>query len=176
MPNNTKIYIEQRNFYKPDKIKFVFIFESPPVNGGYFYDDNGSEKEILFRNMMLTLFNTNFPNKKIGLTMFKKYGFILVDLSYIPVNGEKNQKKRKDILESQFLTLKKDLKLLVSDNTKIVLVMRHVTDICLKNNLNNVINRNTFIPFPNHYHFYKFKGNIRKLVFGDEEKYIQTKE
>lgn len=179
MANKINIYKKQRDAYKPKKINYIFIFESPPINGEYFYDISGSQNETLFRNMMLTLFNQKFDSKEKGLKFFKKYGFLLVDLSYKPVNGINNRNERIDVLKSHFDNLLEDLKLLVSKQTKIILVMRHVTDICLEKNLGKnfkVINPNLFVPFPNHYHFLKFKSKIRKLIFDNEKKYIQIKE
>ena len=51
-----KYYLELRNKFLPKSLETVFILESPPISGLYFYDTSGSTGEPLFTAMM-NLFN-----------------------------------------------------------------------------------------------------------------------
>jgi len=57
---NKEYYLRFRNKYHPTNIKTVFILESPPASGKYFYDESGNVSEPLFKAMMKLLkFNLN---------------------------------------------------------------------------------------------------------------------
>ena len=45
-------YIQLRDRYLPKQRKIVFVLESPPKSGLYFYNPDGSVLEPLFRAMM----------------------------------------------------------------------------------------------------------------------------
>jgi hypothetical protein len=42
-------YIEARDKWKPDKVKFLIISESPPASGGYFYFEQELEQADSWR-------------------------------------------------------------------------------------------------------------------------------
>ncbi len=48
-------YAEARNKYRPDRIGVLFVAESPPSSGGYFYFENTTGKDHLFRETMKAL-------------------------------------------------------------------------------------------------------------------------
>ena len=47
-----KSYLEYRNKYKPENILAIFVLESPPKSGKYFYNNEGDISEPLFKAMM----------------------------------------------------------------------------------------------------------------------------
>lgn len=49
---NRDNYLQLRNRYLPSKLNLLFILESPPVSGNYFYDETGKTTEPLFSTFM----------------------------------------------------------------------------------------------------------------------------
>lgn len=159
-------FISLRKKFKPKKVKFCFIFESPPAHGGYFYDPTGRTTELLFRSLVKTLFNKNFESKTEGLEHFQKEGFYLVNPIYIPVNKLSDKTADEMILENYDL-FKKDMIEEGLQKTPLIIVKSNVWKL-LKDRLVeddfNVLNREVMIPFPMHYHFESFKEKVRVLL------------
>lgn len=158
-------FIKLRDKYRPEKIKFCFIFESPPANGGYFYNPNGKSTELLFRSMMTVLFNKKFETKKEGLSYFQNKGFYLINPIYTPVDKLSDKEADKLILKN-YSNFKKDLINTGLQKTPLILVKSNIFKI-LKDKLIedgfNVLNKE-MIPFPMHYHFESFKTKVTKLL------------
>ena len=81
---------ELRKSYKPDKVKILFVGESPPAGGTFFYNANSN----LYRNTKKAFeialekeWSYDF------LSDFKKMGCYLVDLCLIPVNKGMTKKE-----------------------------------------------------------------------------------
>jgi hypothetical protein len=70
MPS-TAHYINLRDQYKPRKTRVIFILESPPASGEYFYDPDGRTGEQLFSAMMKVI-NYQPKDKADGLAEFQK--------------------------------------------------------------------------------------------------------
>jgi hypothetical protein len=100
-------YKRMRNDYVPENLRTVFVLESPPKSGEYFYNSNGRVTEQLFSAMMRVL-RLSVSSKAAGLRAFQRRGFIVVDASYEPVNGLPDKAREKKILES-FPSLVSDL-------------------------------------------------------------------
>ena len=83
-------YIKLRNKHHPSNLKLIFLLESPPVSGKYFYDVTGKTTEPLFSAMMKFL-SYSPTDKKDGLEHFKSNGFFLVDATYKQVNKLKGK-------------------------------------------------------------------------------------
>jgi len=159
-------FISLRKKYKPKKVKYCFIFESPPAHGGYFYDPKGRVTELLFRSLMKTLFQKAFIGKEEGLKYFKKEGFYLVNPIYTPVN------KILDVTADEMIlrNYKKFTADLISEglqNTPLILVKSNVWRL-LKDRLTKdgfkVLNVGIMIPFPLHYHFESFKEKVIAIL------------
>ena len=62
-------YILARNKYKPDEVEILFIAESPPASGSYFYFPETTGKDSLFNSTMkaLDLYPENKVMKKRAL-------------------------------------------------------------------------------------------------------------
>lgn len=144
-----KYYLKLRNKFIPDNLKIVFLLESPPANGKYFYDPNGSKGELLFRTMM-KLIDYEPETKLDGLNEFKKRGYFLFDSTYLQVDKVSDKKQRN-------LTIIKDIpdlinglgKLTKHKRVKIIPVKKNICQILsgpLKSVGFNVINYD--IPFP----------------------------
>ncbi len=159
-------FISLRNKYRPEKIRFCFIFESPPAHGGYFYDPKGRTTELLFRSLMKTLFKEVFLTKEEGLRYFQKSGFYLINPIYTPVNKISDKSADQLILEN-YENFKKDLIKEGLKNTPLIIIKSSVWKL-LKDKLDEdgfiVLNKKVMIPFPMHYHFESFKEKLQDLI------------
>jgi len=162
-----KDYLKLREKYLPKKIRVVFILESPPVSGSYFYNPNGEVTEPLFRAMMECVLQIEPSTKHEGLEKFMKSGYILVDATYTPVNYLSNTQRNKVILSSYPLLIK-DLRRLFNDRkVKIILVKANVCRLLEKDLLNdgfNVLNKGLMIPSPASGQQNRFCTKIKKLI------------
>jgi hypothetical protein len=74
--------------YRPGRVRTLFVGESAPVEGRFFYDG---------RNLMLSHFKRAFgragENDAAFLTWFRSAGMLLDDLSHAPVNGLPNAER-----------------------------------------------------------------------------------
>ncbi|MDP3792675.1 MAG: hypothetical protein Q8Q89_03010 [bacterium] len=164
--NDRNYYVKLRNKYLPEKIKIVFILESPPKSGLYFYKKEGRTTEPLFSAMMRYVLKYKPENKKDGLVQFKKAGLFLMDATYRQINhlpiGERDR-----IILDDFPLLIRDLKKVVRRNEKLILVKSNICRI-LENKLGDngftVINRGTIVPFPATGNQLKFKQKISKIL------------
>lgn len=81
-----------RASYKPDKVSVLFVGESPPARGTFFYCANSN----LFRGIRQGFFEAYNDNRIIGdfLTFFKEKGCYLDDLCLEPVNDKSNEDRK----------------------------------------------------------------------------------
>lgn len=162
-------YLNLRSNYRPQKIRVIFVLESPPVSGNFFYDPAGRVTEPLFSAMM-KLIGCKPSNKNDGLVAFAREGFFLVDATYKPVNHIKSEKQRSQTILSDLPELIKDLKGISASQKHKVKIVPVKANICrlleesLKSNRLNVINNGVVIPFPSHGHQHKFQETIRKVL------------
>ena len=145
-------YKRMRDVYKPSCIRAIFILESPPRSGKYFYDPAGETNEALFGAMMdLLHIKNDLKNKEDGLRRFQKQGFIVVDASYVPVNGLEGNHRDQAIIR-EFESLVDDLDSLdPGKEVPLVLVKANVCKVLehrLKTKGFKVINDGQSIPFP----------------------------
>ncbi len=166
---NIKYYFDLRSKYQPKSLNIVFIFESPPVSGKYFYNKEGSIKEPLFSAMM-KLLNYNPKNKQEGLTHFADFGYLIVDSTYEPVNNLKGKKRDDKILEN-YNNLIMDLKEMGDPkDLSLILVKANICRLLEKRLLEagfNVQNNGIIIPFPSTGQQNKFLIEIRKVLAND---------
>jgi len=159
-------YKELQNRYFPKKLNLIFVFESPPVSGKYFYDESGKETEPLFKELM-KLIGCNPSSKKDGLLCFRDKGYLLMDATYTPVNGLKG-KARDDVIKRDLPILISDLKEMKFNDVPLVLVKINVCKL-LENDLNlagfNVLNKGLKIPFPSTGNQKRFHHEVKKLCF-----------
>ena len=94
-----------RRKYRPRKVRFLFIAESPPSSAGFFYFGTTIGKDHLFRETMkaLELWPRNQPmrrgiDKRSMLRHFQSMGFYLLDASVFPVDKLRPLERRKAVL------------------------------------------------------------------------------
>ncbi len=155
MKKTPEEYIALRNQFKPEKINFIFLYESPQAEGAYFYDFKDVKKDLLFKPLMKLIdFKYNFLNEQVklkGLKRFKELGYFIVDSVYEPVNTITNQGVRDNIILKNFSSLVEDLKSISADSEKtpIILVKTVMFKLLyekLKNEGLNVINEYISVP------------------------------
>lgn len=165
--HNKAYYIGLRNKYKPAKIDIIFVLESPPASGKYFYDPKGRTSEPLFSAMMKVIGHKP-AIKEEGLVAFSKKHLFLVNAIYSPVNHIKSMKKRNEAILSDLPELIQDLKRIIGNRrVKIVLVKANICEMLeavLRAVGFNVINAGTVIPFPASGNQNKFHKNIKKVL------------
>ncbi|MBW1613151.1 MAG: hypothetical protein JRJ57_04080 [Deltaproteobacteria bacterium] len=158
-------YLKLRDRYKPKVIKTIFILESPPASGKYFYDETGDVTEPLCTAFM-RLLSYKPITKKEGLEYFVQTGHFLVDATYQPVNHLK-EKDRERVILSNYNALVEDLQSLrVVDQSKLVLVkanIRRLLEGRLLRDGFNVINKGVIIPFPSSGQQRRFREMISKV-------------
>lgn len=90
-------YQERRARWKPEKVRLLLIAESAPDDGGdlanrrFFYDDNLTGRDSLFREVVRVLFDNpvlkSGPGAKVPwLEKLRDQGVYLIDLASVPVN------------------------------------------------------------------------------------------
>ena len=87
-----------------EQISLVWLFESPPVSGKYFYDDSDRTTETLFSNLM-KLYGWEPTTKAQGLSLFRDAGLVLWDGTYTQVNHA-TRKDRMKIIAADYPELK----------------------------------------------------------------------
>src|SRR3989344_9394250 len=165
---NKAYYLNLRKKFTTKTVKIIFVLESPPKSGLYFYDQRDRTSEPLFKAVMKVL-NIDHENKAEGLEKFKSKGCLLMDATYTPVNNLRGVKKDKAILED-YNSLVSDLRNNTRKNTKIILVKVNICDLLeyrLRNEGFNIINRGVRVPFPNHVHQGRFHQEIN-IIFKNE--------
>jgi len=85
-----------RQSYRPLKVRILFIGESPPASGRFFYVSSNMTNHT--RKAFEMACGTTFKDEADFLGYFKKSGCYLDDLSHLPVN-KLEHKERRQILQ-----------------------------------------------------------------------------
>jgi len=107
-PNNTSIesFRKARDRYRPTKVRLLWIAESPPTSGSYFYYQKTTGRDHLFRETMRAV--GLWPMKEIMrkgvdknplLESFQSKGFFLIDTCSYPVDKLSNSERRRAVLD-----------------------------------------------------------------------------
>ena len=165
-------YSVARNKYKPRKVNLLFIAESPPSSGGYFYAEKTIGKDHLFRETMKAL--EFWPNdrpmrkgcdKRSMLNQFRSRGFFLIDTCEFPVDKLRPRERRISTIRGA-LTLPGRVDALSPD--RILIVKRTVfkpaiqalSETCFAGRILNT----EPVPFPSHGNQKKYRTMLRRLV------------
>jgi hypothetical protein len=81
-------YARVRKPFVPLETKPIFVCESPPISGPYFYDPSNGFHGPLFTAMMRDVLEFEPDSKERGLHERANRGYLLLDATYQPVNGE----------------------------------------------------------------------------------------
>ncbi len=159
---NKDDYLNLRNQYQPNNLRHIFILESPPVSGKYFYDERGKTSEPLF-NAMMKFIEFTSSNKKEGLEYFQKCGYLLVDATYRQINNL-TESKRKQIICDDFKFLLEDLSNINPQKTiPLILVKANICETLeqpLEKNGFTVLNNGISISFPSNGNQNKFHEKL----------------
>ena len=171
---NEHYYKNLRNKFLPDHLKTIFVLESPPESGKYFYDETGKTNEPLFTAMMRDVLFIEIPQtKREGLEEFAKRGYFLVDATYTPVDGIIDRLEKDRVILKNYYNLVNDLcEVIGGGNTKIILVKANICRLLgallVEDGFNvvniNEINNGEVIPFPSNGGQRKFAEQIRKFL------------
>jgi hypothetical protein len=116
-------YVRVRKPFVPLETKTIFVCESPPISGTYFYDPSNGFHGPLFTAMMRDVLEFEPDSKERGLHEFANRGYLVLDATYQPVNGEGiTASERRDIVEGSFEGLVEELHRYGGEDTGIVLV------------------------------------------------------
>jgi hypothetical protein len=161
-----------RKRYKPKKIKFLFVAESPPESSDdevrFFYNYKQELWDYLYRAVMKVVFR-DFKHikgeKDKWLCKFKEQGYYLIDATDHPVNCLSSAERRCELAAAVKQKLS-EIKKLVSPSTPIILVKKNVFSAFykpLRDAGYNVIHK-SFLPFPSHGHQKEFVKRCRDCL------------
>lgn len=180
-----KAYIEAAKKYRPNKIKTLFVAESPPAfkigtYPSYFYFERNPSGDILFGTIIEALYFIVYKKdperKRKLLERLKDDCYFLMDVCNEPINRDSNFKRRSDLDRSPIISqripeLINELGLLESkgillEDTKIILIKKNIYQLLeqpLKDAGFNVINKDK-VNFPGYHGDKDTIKDIRKLL------------
>ena len=153
-----------RENYKPEKVKCLFVAESPPKSNDdevrFFYNPRQERWDQMYRAVMKVIF-PHFKyrpgEKDKWLRKFQADGYYMIDATGTPINHSSASERRRalnDAVESKL----REIGELVSLETPVVLVKKNVFlafNAPFRNAGYNVIH-DSFLPFPSHGHQARF--------------------
>jgi hypothetical protein len=170
-------YATAREKYRPDKIRILFVAESPPSSGGYFYFPNTIGKDHLFRETMkaLKLWPTRKAmskgvDKRPLLEEFRSRGFFLIDTCEVPVDklpaGQRHEAINRDApgLAARAQALHPDHIIIVKKT-----VYLPIRDALQRAGLKQGILNKQPISFPSHGNQRNYRSAVRRLLGNRQE-------
>jgi hypothetical protein len=161
-------YLRLRAPYVPEHRKIVFVLESPPKSGLYFYNPEGKVSEPLFSAMMKDVIGIKPESKDQGLREFASRGFLLIDATYTPVNHDHlSAQERNQRILADLPVLLEELRDYVGPDTGVVLVKANVCALLgsiLTWHGFPILNRGRTIPFPSNGQQTKFRERMREVL------------
>ena len=161
-----------RRKYRPHKIRFLLIAESPPSSGGFFYFATTIGKDHLFRETMkaLEFWPINQPmrrgvDKRSMLRRFQTMGFYLLDTSDSPVDKMRPGDRRKTVL-TQTPRLINDV---ISANPSHIFIVKS----SIFNPVSHALKESGFlprllnvrpVPFPSHGNQRVYRSTLRRAI------------
>ncbi len=161
-----------RRKYRPRKVRFLLIAESPPSSGGFFYFGTTIGKDHLFRETMkaLDLWPNQEPMRKgvdkgPMLRRFQSKGFYLLDTCGFPVDKLPDGERRKAVL-SQTSRLVKDV--IKTDPLHIFIVkssiFKPVSFVLRESGMQNRVMNAGPVPFPSHGNQQIYRSMLRRAL------------
>ncbi len=153
---------EDRKRYHPGDIKVLFIGESPPAGGTFFYRGNSLLAQYTKEGFSIP-YSCRFDSTSQFLELFKKSKCYLDDLCLYPVNKMsdliREEERRKGVKGlSERLIIYKPLVII----TIINYVKDHVAQAVSMANLNNVTVYN--LPFPGRYNNRRYVSELSEVI------------
>jgi len=179
---NTSIYKTHREKYLPEKIKWLFVAESPPAFKGeipqaYFYFPEIPKADSLFYTIIKAIYKIDFEkhvhNRTEILTQFCKDGYYLIDSVDYPINKDRqfndiNNNLREFIIGKNIEAFDNHIASLIqfgniNEMTKTILIKETVYNQHFNNPLLKVAN-DTFIGFPQYIKDRKMIKSISEII------------
>jgi hypothetical protein len=161
-------YLRLRAPYVPEHPKIVFVLESPPKSGLYFYNPEGRVSEPLFSAMMKDIIGFKARSKDEGLREFASRGFSLIDATYTPVNHDHfSHQERNKLILADLPNLVDELHGYVGPETGVVLVKANICTLLepiLAAHGFPILNRGRIIPFPSNGQQNRFREAVRHVL------------
>ncbi len=176
-PSKQIDYAAAREKYNParigKRIGVLWIAESPPAGGGYFYFEKTSGRDHLFRETMKALgwWGDSVPmhagmNKAPYLKKFQENGQFLIDLSPAPVNTIRPENERNEVLCNNVGRTIREIGTLNPGN--ILILKRNVFEILhpaiRKSKFSRRLLNREFVPFPSHGWQAEYRRRIRGYI------------
>ena len=161
-----------RRKYRPRRVRFLLIAESPPSSGGFFYFGTTIGKDHLFRETMkaLELWPRNEPmrkgvDKRTMLRHFQSMGFYLLDASVFPVDKLRPIERRKTVL-NQTGRLVRDV---IEANPVHILIVKSsifnpVRNALRESGLSNRVLNTRPVSFPSHGNQRTYRSVLRRAL------------
>lgn len=163
--------------YKPKKIKYLLIAETPPKSSSerFFYFENVTTQDSLFLETMKAVYPdiTDGLNAKMIRNQKKKFlnkfmndGFYLIDSLKTSFEIEYSNKEKIRLIKSGQEKLLKEIKSFHNDDTQVLLISKRVFEAnytYLEDNKIKVANKD-FIDFPGSGGQKKFQDKFRKAL------------
>lgn len=152
-------YERARARYRPERIRILFVAEAPPADlRRFFYFEDVEEHDWLFLGLIRWLYqeadeaeiDEMRSRKREYLEKFREDGYYLVDARDVPMPRGAKAAMKRQLLRDSLDQLEMNLRALVRDETRIVLISGRMYDVCyarLKGSGLNVINEE-MIDFP----------------------------
>jgi hypothetical protein len=159
-----------RESYKPEKIKILFVGESAPAGGAFFFDGNPHIFTTNIRTTFEIALDVTFKDNQEFLNYFKDKQCYLDDLSHEPVNHLPPAERAMVLCES-VEPLSKRLKEMNPD--VIIISMKSIEHYVHKAiALSDVTSKVMVTPFPGMWHLSKFRGIVIPIL----KEYIKNPE
>ena len=165
-------FIRARRKYRPRKVHFLLIAESPPSSGGFFYFETTIGKDHLFRETMkaLKFWPEGEPmrrgvDKRLMLRRFQTLGCYLLDTCTSPVDKLQPTERRKRVL-SQTPRLVNDV---IEANPYHILIVKssifNPVRVALRESglMGRVLNSGP-VPFPSHGNQRTYRTALRRAA------------
>jgi hypothetical protein len=161
-----------RDQYRPNKVKLLWIAESPPTSGSYFYFPTANGKDHLFRETMRAV--DIWPSKEVMkkgvdkrplLQSFRSKGFFLIDTCSHPVDKLPDRQRKRAIMDGT-----SNLVQMVSElNPNAIIIVKSNIYEPVKHALDSggfdgkILNRKP-LPFPSHGRQQSYRKRINDIL------------
>jgi hypothetical protein len=161
-----------RERYKPERIKVLFVAESPPKSSDdeerFFYNSRLERWDYMYRAVMQAVFpefEYRRGEKERWLRKFQAQGYYLIDATDRKVNCD-SPAVRREALTVAVKGKLSEIQMLVAPSTPIILIKKNVFKLfnrLLRDAGYNVIHK-SFLPFPSHGHQARFVVECRDCL------------
>ena len=125
--------------YKPTRVRYLFIAESPPLaEGRFFYFEDVTKADNLFLETMRVVYPPYFTSvpvvrkaKREFLRRWQADGFYLMDAVDEPL-GPLSQREKREVIRNRMPAISKKVADVVENDTRIILISAPVHRVCYR--------------------------------------------